>query len=203
MRSRARAPRASRRPDPRGRGRRGRHGGFPAVYPILRALEECRVASGAATSSTVWAPPSSRCRAQSTVCARCANPNRRSRSARVLAATDPANPYGAAIAVAASRRRRSPAAASAPPARTWSWSTGRRLLYLERGGGVDPDPAGRRRSRRSPHVPSTRSGAGRRRARAGARDLDGRRSTRRRVAAARGDARCRLRAGLPGPRAAV
>ena len=55
---------------------------------------------GAATSSKGWARPSSPCPARSTGCARWPSDCRRARPARqalVLAATDPANPYGAAL----------------------------------------------------------------------------------------------------------
>ena len=88
-------------------------GGFGALYPVLRALEEAGSA-GAATLSRASAPRSSRCRARWTACARW--PKRPARQGRtdpwdtgvsarraderrvvVLAAADPANAYGAAL----------------------------------------------------------------------------------------------------------
>ena len=53
----------------------GVDGGFSAVYPVLRAMEE-RAGSGAATWSMAWAAPSSRCPEPSIACAPCASPSR-------------------------------------------------------------------------------------------------------------------------------
>ena len=133
-------------------------GGFPAVYPILRAMEEAgRIRRGYfvdGQGAAQFALPGAVDRLRAV-----REPEPSEATARVLAATDPANPYGAAIAVAASRRRRSPAARRAPPARTSVLVDGAGgCSTLERGGGVDPDPAGRRRSRGRRTCRSTRSG---------------------------------------------
>ena len=116
-------------------------GGFAAVYPVLKAAEE-PAGPGAATSSRASARRSSRCPARSTGCGREARPldarAERRRPALVLAATDPANPYGAALPWpdGAPARPTAAAATSRParPARWWCWSTARCVLYVERGG---------------------------------------------------------------------
>ena len=90
----ARAPRRLTREAVAGRGRRGR---------LRRRSTRCSgrskrpAGSGAATSSTGSAPPSSRCPARSSGCARCASRPRRRPRVHLLAAADPANPYGAAL----------------------------------------------------------------------------------------------------------
>ena len=75
----------------------GGAGGFAAVYPVLKAMEEAgRVRRGYFVAGL--GGRSSRCRARSIACAPCASPAPRTcRSAVVLPATDPANPYGAAL----------------------------------------------------------------------------------------------------------
>ena len=75
-----RAPRAPRRASPARRWRReGVAGGFAAVYPVLRAMEEAG-RHAAATSWPAWGPPSSRCPERSTGCVRCATTTRRWRT---------------------------------------------------------------------------------------------------------------------------
>ena len=82
-------------------------GGFAAVYPGAGRAGGAGRGPARATSWKGWARPSSRCRARSTGCGRSATslaetpPDGRPRSGprrrSVLAATDPANPYGAAL----------------------------------------------------------------------------------------------------------
>ena len=105
----AAAARAPRRRDARHGRRRGRHrGGFGAVYPVLREMEERgRVRRGyfvEGLGGAQFALPGAVDRL------RAARPDPRATNGPgwwlVLAATDPANPYGAALAVAAPRRRR-------------------------------------------------------------------------------------------------
>ena len=70
------------------------------------ARSRSRAGPGAGGSSPGSAPRSSRCRARSTGCARTAPIDEESRArVLVLAATDPAQPYGAALVVARTRRR--------------------------------------------------------------------------------------------------
>ena len=73
---------------------RGVPGGFAALYPVLAHLET-PAPPGAATSSTVSAARSSPCRRRRPA-ARAAL-GRAGRAALVLAATDPASPWGAAL----------------------------------------------------------------------------------------------------------
>ena len=100
--ARPRDRRAAARPARRGHPRRG--GQRAGARRVRRRSTRCSrrsrspAAAGAATSSTASAPPSSAPPARSTGCA--PSPSRRDAAARsrvALAATDPANPYGAAL----------------------------------------------------------------------------------------------------------
>jgi ATP-dependent Lhr-like helicase len=86
---------AARRGDPRRGDGRGSSGGFAGVYPVLGRDGGAGLRRAAVTSSRGWARRSSRCPARSTACA--AWPSGTDRTAVVLASTDPANPYGAAL----------------------------------------------------------------------------------------------------------
>ena len=126
-------------------------GGFSRRLPGPARDGGGAAGSGAATSSTAWVPPSSRCPgAVDRLRAMRDQPGElageRGRVVQLLAAADPANPYGAALAVAPARRRRP---AAVPAGRRRVRGAGRR-----RGGPVprsrrdlDPDAAGGRRSR--------------------------------------------------------
>ena len=122
---------------------RGRGGQRAGARRVRRASTRCSrrsrtpAAAGAATSSTGSAPPSSAPPAPSTGCAPSRETDPDAKPVAVaLAATDPANPYGAALPWPAGRRGRR-AAATAPAARrarSSCSSTARSTLYVERGG---------------------------------------------------------------------
>ena len=97
------AARAPRRRDPRGRRRASRSTAASPRSTRCCARWRRRAGSGAATSSTAWAPPSSRCpgavdrlRALRDQPGELAGEH--GRIVHLLAAADPANPYGAALA---------------------------------------------------------------------------------------------------------
>ena len=120
----ARPARAARRADPRGGRGRGHRGRLHA--PSTRSCARSRrpAGSGAATSSTASAPPSSRCRRARPAARRPRAGRRAGRRPRstLLAAADPANPYGAALPWP--RRGETTAGrSSARPAPTSCWST--------------------------------------------------------------------------------
>ena len=114
-------------------------GGFAAAYRVLSPASRRPGAAGAATSSTASAPPSSARPARSTGCARSSatTTGRQARGASTLAATDPANPYGAALPWPAR-----PGRCPRPPARSQGRRPGRA------GGGS----AGALRRARRPHA---------------------------------------------------
>ena len=105
VRERARGRPAAARPgraDARAlRDRHPRDGRSPRASPAASrpstassATSSCSAPPAAATSSRAWAAPSSRSPARSSGCARCPRPTARF---QLLAATDPANPYGASL----------------------------------------------------------------------------------------------------------
>ena len=125
-------------------------GGFPAVYPVLRAFEENNRARRGYFVETLGAAqfgtPGSIDRLRTF-----ASPDRVPGGAVVLAATDPANVYGAALPwperpAAGDRRRSTSARAPAPAGRRRATGPGRKagalvvlvdgelVLYVERGG---------------------------------------------------------------------
>ena len=184
----------------RGHRRRVQRG----VYPVLRALEEAgRVRRGYfvdGLGAAQFALPGAIDRLRSVRDS--ADEAERAR-VHLLAAADPANPYGAALGWPRARRRR--------PARVRSGAAGAYVvlvdgvaaLYVERGGTVAGDVPGRRRARRSPGSPcAALGGARRRRPLPRAARRQGRRAAGRRVAVAAGPPRGGLRAGLPRARAA-
>ena len=113
-------------------------GGFAAVYPVLKAAEESGRArrgyfvDGLGAAQFALPGAVDRLRGQ-------ARPDdvREAGPTLVLAATDPANPYGAALPWPLARRPRAAVAGinrRARPARSSSSSTARCVLYVERGG---------------------------------------------------------------------
>ncbi len=179
--ARARRRRAAARPARRGHPRRGdeRAGARRLRRPSTRCSSPSRspAAAAAATSSVVWAPPSSAPPARSTGCApspRCADDAKP--VAVALAATDPANPYGARSPGRTARRTpRATARATARaarPARWWCWSTvtwrctssaaARTLLTWADDAGAarlrPPPGPGRRRTPRCARAPHRREG---------------------------------------------
>ena len=98
----------------RRRSARAPRAASPACTPCSRRSRSGARCAGA-TSSPASAPPSSPCRARSTGSA--ASARRRRRRPIVLAATDPAQPFGAAIPWPELGR----AARPGPPARWWCW----------------------------------------------------------------------------------
>ena len=131
-RGRAATPRTPGRRHARSRARRRCRGGFAGVYPVLRALEEAgRARRGwfvAGLGAAQFALPGAvdRLRAHRTI-----DEESRAR-VLVLAATDPAQPYGAALVVAGT------SGASARPSRSAGAFVvlvdGECAAYLERGG---------------------------------------------------------------------
>ena len=125
-------------------------GGFSAVYPVLRAFEETGRARRGYFVEALGRRPVRHCPARSTGCARFAAPDRAPPAgAVVLAATDPANLYGAALPwperpAAGDPRRSTSARAPAaggdrPPAGRKAGALvvlvdGELVLYVERGG---------------------------------------------------------------------
>ena len=104
------AARALRRPDARAGAGRGRPGRLLGDLPGADRSSRCSGSRGAATSSRASAARSSRCRARSSGCASVtAAPTQ---APVVLAAVDPAQPYGAALRVAASATSQAPGARS-------------------------------------------------------------------------------------------
>ena len=186
------------------RGGRGRGRSTAGSRPSIRSCARWRrpAGSGAATSSTGWAPRSSRCpgavdrlRAMRDQPGELAGDH--GRVVHLLAAADPANPYGAALAVAPPRRRRpAPVPASSRRVRGAGRRRRRRSTWTA---------AGRRSRRCRPPTIQPSLGAAlaslarprRRRPGPRARHRQGRRRARRRVAGPRRAARRRLRRGLP------
>ena len=163
-------------------------GGFSAVYPVLRALEEAgRIRRGYfvdGLGAAQFALPGAvdRLRALRDQPGVARGESGDEPVVHLLAAADPANPYGAALAVAPPRRGRPAARTSAPPVPTSRWSTARPSCT---------STAAAPRSRPSP--PPSRPSSSRSRSRsladlvqdgrvARARDRQGRRRARRHVA---------------------
>ena len=99
----------------------GVEGGFAGVYPVLKALEERGPGAAGLLRRRAGRGPVRLARRRRSA-ARPPRARARRREAVVLAATDPAQPYGAVAAVARIRR----AARPAPRARWWCWSRARR-----------------------------------------------------------------------------
>ena len=100
--------------------------------------------AAAATSWPASAAPSSRCRARSSACATCATrPPDEEPGRSVLGAADPAQPYGAAAAVAAARGRPAPRRASSAPRWCW-WTASRASTSSAAGAACSPSTAGDR-----------------------------------------------------------
>ena len=171
-------------------------GGFSAVYPVLRAMEEAgRIRRGYfvdGLGAAQFALPGAvdRLRAMRDQPGELAGDH--GRVVHLLAAADPANPYGAALAVAASRRRR-PAPVPAGRGRVRRARRRRRGRLSRPRRDVDPDAARGRRPGGARGGPRVAARPRRRRPGPRARDREGRRRARRRLAGPR-------RAARPGSR---
>ena len=172
-------------------------GGFAGVYPVLTRARGARRAAGAVTSSKGSAARSSPCPAPSTACARSTPTRRRARAPWSLAATDPANPFGAALPWPERGAAEAGHRAGRKAGAVVVLVGGRLVLYVERGGSTlltyGDDPAmlapavdGARRRGAQRHARPDRGRA--RRRRAGARH-----------AARRGAGRGRLQPHLQRP----
>ena len=181
----------------------GLDGGFSAVYPVLRALEDAgRIRRGYfvdGLGAAQFALPGALDRLRS---ARDAAERADAAEVLVLAAADPANPYGAALSWPRRDAQRPPAAAARR--RRVRRPGRRRRRPLPRAGWLDAPDAGA--SRRSGRGAGRRRGAprtGARRPAEGARGQAGRRRGRGRVAVPRAAPGRGLRARLPGAGAAL
>ena len=177
-------------------------GGFSAVYPILRALEDAgRVRRGYFVEGLGAAqfalpgrrgPAARRPRAATPTARWCTCWRQRTRRTR----TAPRCPGRGAATTIAGR-------SSGRRARTSCWSTAIAALYVERGGkAIQTFPAADDPNVRPARARGPRP-AGRGRSRQGARDRADRRPARRAIAVAVAPDRGGLHAGLPRPRAAA
>ena len=174
-------------------------GGFSAVYPVLRAMEEAgRIRRGYfvdGLGAAQFALPGAVDRLRGLRDQPGEAVGDHGRVVHLLAAADPANPYGAALPWprrAGDDRRSFQRAAGAYVALV----DGEAVLYLDRGGTSIQVLAGRRRRRGAGSRPAVAGGSRGRRSRAGAGDRQGGRGADRGVASPGGAPRGRVRAGV-------